>query len=109
MDASEPPRTLLEADDDDDDDDDNDNDSAIGTDVSSETQTLNSQVTRFEFENGRRYHSFQAGRYAFPNDEEELERMDLENQIFFMLQYITGFFFLFCKNRGDKQGSNKKT
>jgi ubiquinone/menaquinone biosynthesis C-methylase UbiE len=84
MDAPEFPRTLLEADDDDGDDDD-DNDSAIGTDVSSETQTLNSLVTRFEFENGRRYHSFQAGHYAFPNDEDELDRMDLENQLFLML------------------------
>jgi ubiquinone/menaquinone biosynthesis C-methylase UbiE len=89
MNASEPPRTLLEADDDDDDDDDddndNDNDSSLGVDLRSETQSLGSLLMKFEFENGRRYHAFQAGRYAFPNDEEELDRMDLENHIFLML------------------------
>ena len=82
MNASETPTTPLEADDD---DDDNDNDSSLGIDLSSETQSLSSLVMKFEFENGRRYHAFQAGRYAFPNDEEELNRMDLENHLFFML------------------------
>jgi ubiquinone/menaquinone biosynthesis C-methylase UbiE len=82
MNASETPTTLLEADDDDDDDD---NDSALGIDLSSETQSLSSRVMKFEFENGRRYHAFQAGMYAFPNDEEELNRMDLENHLFLML------------------------
>jgi len=84
MNASERPTTPLEADDDDDDDDD-DNDSSLGIDLSSETQSLSSQIMNYEFENGRRYHAFQAGRYAFPNDEEELNRMDLENHLFFML------------------------
>ena len=84
MNASEPSTTPLEADDDDS-DDGNDNDSALGIDLSTETQSLSSLVMKFEFENGRRYHAFQAGRYAFPNDEEELDRMDLENQLFFML------------------------
>ena len=82
MNASETPTTPLEADDD---DDDNDNDSSLGIDLSSETQSLSSQIMNYEFENGRRYHAFQAGRYAFPNDEEELNRMDLENHLFFML------------------------
>ena len=84
MNASEPPTALLEADDDDS-DDGNDNDSSLGIDLSSETQSLSSLVMNFEFENGRRYHAFQAGRYAFPNDEEELNRMNLENHLFFML------------------------
>jgi trans-aconitate methyltransferase len=77
MDPFEPANTLLEA--------DNDNDSSLGDDLSSETQSLGSLATRFNFEYGRRYHAFQAGQYAFPNDEEELDRMDLENQIFLML------------------------
>jgi ubiquinone/menaquinone biosynthesis C-methylase UbiE len=77
MDAPEPATAPLEVDDND--------DSAIEFDLSSETESLNSLVTRFKFENGRRYHAFQAGRYAFPNDEEELDRMDLENEIFLML------------------------
>ena len=84
MNASEPPTALLEADDDDS-DDGNDNDSSLGIDLSSETQSLSSLVMKFEFENGRRYQAFRAGMYAFPNDEEELNRMDLENHLFLML------------------------
>src|SRR5436305_7176507 len=85
MDPLDPADTFIEADD--------DVDSALGEDLSSETtsllptetETLSSLVTRFHFENGRRYHAFNAGQYAFPNDDEELDRMDLENQIFLML------------------------
>ena len=85
MDPVDPADTLIEADD--------DVDSALGDDLSSETtsllptetETLSSLVTRFHFENGRRYHAFKAGQYAFPNDDEELDRMDLENEIFLML------------------------
>ncbi|KAI9737966.1 MAG: hypothetical protein M1834_009336 [Cirrosporium novae-zelandiae] len=36
-------------------------DSAIGDDTSSVTRTLDSEATRYEFENGRRYHSYKAG------------------------------------------------
>ncbi len=77
MAAPDPTVKALEADD--------DNDSAIGSDLPSSTQSLTSSALDFEFEHGRRYHAYQAGRYAFPNDEDELDRMDFENQIFFML------------------------
>ena len=62
-----------------------DQDSTLGADIASSTQSLQSLVVRFEYENGRRYHSFQSGSYAFPNDEDELDRMDLEHEIFLML------------------------
>jgi hypothetical protein len=31
------------------------------------------------YENGRRFHSFREGRYAFPNDEPEQEREDMKH------------------------------
>ncbi|KAH9207970.1 S-adenosyl-L-methionine-dependent methyltransferase [Leptodontidium sp. 2 PMI_412] len=34
------------------------------------------------YENGRRYHAFKAGRYMFPNDETELDRLDLQHHLF---------------------------
>ncbi|KAL4751793.1 hypothetical protein BDW72DRAFT_173009 [Aspergillus terricola var. indicus] len=59
--------------------------STLGSQIASETSSLNSLVVQFEYENGRRYHSYQSGRYAFPNDEDELARMDLEHHIFLLL------------------------
>ncbi|KAL4951163.1 S-adenosyl-L-methionine-dependent methyltransferase [Aspergillus filifer] len=63
-----------------------DADSTLGSQIAaSETASLNSLVLQFEYENGRRYHSYQSGHYAFPNDEDELARMDLEHHIFLLL------------------------
>lgn len=36
-------------------------------------------MTKYQFEHGRRYHGYNAGKYQFPNDEEELNRMDIEH------------------------------
>jgi len=33
------------------------------------TASITSSVTQWEWENGRRYHAYKAGSYAFPNDE----------------------------------------
>lgn len=60
-------------------------DEGLGSDIASDTTSLRSSVLNFEIENGRRYHSYQQGAYAFPNDENELDRMDLEHHIFRML------------------------
>ncbi|PGH27758.1 hypothetical protein AJ80_00546 [Polytolypa hystricis UAMH7299] len=62
-----------------------DADSTLGSDATSETQTLDSLVARYETENGRRYHAYKAGHYAFPNDELELDRMDFEHHLFLTL------------------------
>ncbi|KAL4793086.1 S-adenosyl-L-methionine-dependent methyltransferase [Aspergillus venezuelensis] len=63
-----------------------DADSTLGSQIAaSETASLSSLVLQFEYENGRRYHSYQSGHYAFPNDEDELARMDLEHHIFLLL------------------------
>lgn len=34
------------------------------------------------FENGRRYHSYKAGTYHFPNDVSEQNRLDYQHQLF---------------------------
>ncbi|GIZ38675.1 hypothetical protein CKM354_000208400 [Cercospora kikuchii] len=59
-----------------------DHDSTFGGDresVASSSTSMSSAVTRYQFENGRRYHAYQAGKYFFPNDEQELDRQDLEH------------------------------
>ena len=62
--------------------DDQASDSAFGdgsSTLESTTSSLRSAITKYEFENGRRYHAYKAGQYMFPNDEAELERMDIEH------------------------------
>lgn len=63
--------------------DEYDHDSTFGGDresLASSSTSLHSEVTRYQYENGRRYHGYRAGQYPFPNDEEELNRMDIEHQ-----------------------------
>jgi SAM-dependent methyltransferase len=57
------------------------NDSTYGDSVRSETASLASSIFEYQYENGRRYHSFQAGRYFAPDDEQEQERLDLVHHI----------------------------
>jgi ribosomal protein L11 methylase PrmA len=63
--------------------DDHELDSTFGDGTSSTggstTTSIKSAITKYEFEHGRRYHAYKAGRYVFPNDEKELERMDIEH------------------------------
>ncbi|KXT06230.1 hypothetical protein AC579_2611 [Pseudocercospora musae] len=62
-----------------------DQDSAFGGTASladsttSITSSIRDSVFNYQFEHGRRYHAFQAGKYIFPNDEQEMERMDIEH------------------------------
>jgi hypothetical protein len=45
-------------------------DSTFGGDresIASSSTSLSSAMRQYEYENGRRYHSYQAGKYAFPN------------------------------------------
>ena len=63
-------------------DEQHDQDSTFGGDrvsLASSAQSLDSSVTAYQFEHGRRYHAYQAGSYSFPNDEQELNRMDIEH------------------------------
>ena len=64
---------------------DESDDEGFGAEIASSTVSLQSSVLRFEFENGRRYHASNSGMLAFPNDEDELDRMDLEGHLWLML------------------------
>ncbi|KAH8886741.1 S-adenosyl-L-methionine-dependent methyltransferase [Thozetella sp. PMI_491] len=66
--------------------------SALGSDVgyqsdseSAASTSLAGSVLDYPYENGRRYHRFLEGRYAFPNDEPEQEREDLKHYCIVML------------------------
>lgn len=59
----------------------NDADSAYGDSLFSDTTSLNSSVMNYQYENGRRYHSYKAGKYFAPNDEREQERLDLLHHV----------------------------
>ncbi|GJD00495.1 methyltransferase domain-containing protein [Colletotrichum higginsianum] len=74
-------------------DDFNDNDSSLGDvrhlrrqlpegDGTSSTASLNSSILDYRKENGRTYHRYRDGKYHFPNDEAENERLDLQHHIF---------------------------
>jgi hypothetical protein len=54
-----------------------DADSAIDQQLSTYTASLTSSVVDYPFEHGRRYHAFRGGSYIMPNDEQELDRLDL--------------------------------
>lgn len=59
-----------------------DQDSTFGGDrdsVASSSTSMMSSVTKYPSENGRRYHAYQAGKYLFPTDEQEANRMDIEH------------------------------
>lgn len=66
----------MEADDQETDSTFGDGDSSTG---GSTTTSIKSAITKYEFEHGRRYHAYKAGRYVFPNDEKELDRLDIEH------------------------------
>jgi hypothetical protein len=51
----------------------------------SASTSLASSVRDYAFENGRRYHKFREGRYAFPNDDVEQEREDMKHAMVKML------------------------
>lgn len=56
---------------------DNDHDSAYGSEVGSMTDTLHSNMMRYRYEHGRRYHVRDGLDYFFPNDEIEQDRLDI--------------------------------
>ena len=39
------------------------------------TTSLNSSVTDYKYEHGRRYHAYQEGKYVLPNDDAEIQRL----------------------------------
>ncbi|KAF5522219.1 putative methyltransferase tdiE [Colletotrichum aenigma] len=43
--------------------------------------SVKSEIKRFQFENGRTYHSMSEGKYNYPNDDEENSRLELQHRI----------------------------
>ena len=66
-------------------DDDLDTDSTLGSEPPSTTASLSSSILNYQYENGRRYHAYKAGKYPIPNDEREQDRLDFTHHIFSML------------------------
>lgn len=60
-------------------------DDGYDTDDSAASTSLASSARDFIYENGRRYHSYRAGTYMFPNDEMEQDREDLKHAMFLKL------------------------
>lgn len=57
-----------------------DEDEGLVEDAGSSTSTtLSSDVRDYVFENNRRYHRYQEGRYLLPNDEPEQERENMKH------------------------------
>ncbi|KAK1765975.1 S-adenosyl-L-methionine-dependent methyltransferase [Phialemonium atrogriseum] len=69
-----------------------DNDSVIDDQLSEFTASLTSSVTDYPVEYGRRYHAFRSGVYCLPNDELELDRLDLTHAL--MTKGIGGKLYL---------------
>jgi SAM-dependent methyltransferase len=56
-------------------------DSSFGDSSESYTTSIASSVFAYKYENGRRYHAYQEGKYIMPNDEQEQQRLDLLHHV----------------------------
>ena len=67
--------------------DSHDADSALGDgdSIASVTTSLATSIYQFREEFGRTFHSFREGQYRFPNDEAELDRLDLQHHLFTLM------------------------
>ena len=62
-----------------------DTDSAIGSYASTRSTSLNNSAYDYRTFHGRRYHAYREGtEYALPNDETEMDRLDLQHHLFLM-------------------------
>ncbi|WPG97566.1 Hypothetical protein R9X50_00034300 [Acrodontium crateriforme] len=62
--------------------DESDSDSALGSDTHSTTTSLSESIYNYRKEHGRTYHAYKDGKYIFPNDERESDRLDLQHKLF---------------------------
>ncbi|KAL0256394.1 hypothetical protein SLS55_008789 [Diplodia seriata] len=61
--------------------DSQDSDSAVADLPGSTSTSLSSRVTDYRYEHGRRYHAIDDGGYALPNDDEEVDRLNLQHRV----------------------------
>uniref|UniRef100_A0A4E9EH12 Carboxylic ester hydrolase n=1 Tax=Gibberella zeae TaxID=5518 RepID=A0A4E9EH12_GIBZA len=57
-------------------------DSSYDADSITDSASIASSVLKYNWKNGRRYHSDRAGEYSFPNDDEEQDRLDMVHHVF---------------------------
>lgn len=57
------------------------NDSTYGDEVSRYSTSVNSSVYDYVTRNGRTYHAYKEGRWILPNDEQELDRLDVHHHL----------------------------
>lgn len=50
-------------------------------DNASDTTSIDSGVTKYRYENGRRYHAYKDGSYWGPNDEKAQEHLDVAHHL----------------------------
>ncbi|KAH0443591.1 hypothetical protein CcaCcLH18_00904 [Colletotrichum camelliae] len=67
--------------------------------LSQYTASLSSSVVDYPVEYGRRYHAFRPGSYSFPNDEVEMDRLDMAHAL--MVKSIGSRLFLAPLERDD--------
>ncbi|KAI9742132.1 MAG: hypothetical protein M1834_000522 [Cirrosporium novae-zelandiae] len=67
-------------------DDDESTDSGVEglSDITSTSTSLASSILDYRKENGRTYHAYKDGKYLYPNDETENERLDLQHHLFLL-------------------------
>ncbi|KAL1892996.1 hypothetical protein Sste5346_006676 [Sporothrix stenoceras] len=63
--------------------------------------SLRSSILAYQHENGRTYHAMSAGKYFLPNDEAEIERLDLQHHVLTLT--IEGNHCLCPKNEGARR------
>ncbi|KAK6539155.1 hypothetical protein TWF694_009399 [Orbilia ellipsospora] len=56
------------------------------SEAESYTTSLTSSAFNYQYENGRRYHTYREGRYLLPNDEAEQDRLDMHHHMLTLIQ-----------------------
>ncbi|WYZ42887.1 hypothetical protein EsH8_VI_000586 [Colletotrichum jinshuiense] len=67
-----------------DDVDADDTSSVVATSIASSSTSLASSILNHRIENGRTYHKYKEGRYNYPNDERENDRLDFQHELFYL-------------------------
>ena len=66
-------------------DGDGDRDSAYGESLyASDTASITSAITKYRYENGRRYHAYRDGAYWAPNDEIQNDQQDMAHHLWLL-------------------------
>ncbi|KAF4777492.1 hypothetical protein HER10_EVM0002621 [Colletotrichum scovillei] len=61
------------------------------TSIASSSTSLSSSILQHRIENGRTYHKYKEGKYNYPNDEKESDRLDLQHNLYLLtLDYKLG-------------------